>query len=140
MSESEKTYRIMVVDDDDDILSLLTTWLGKEGFEVLTCSSGEEALSQLYNVHPDLVITDLFMGGMSGMEVLSSIHKDNPLLPVIMLSGQAKIPDAVKATHLGSSAFLTKPINKEELFKQVEKALRISSEFVSAQSRPSADV
>ncbi len=142
MSEtvSDKTYRIMVVDDDDDILALLTTWLGKEGFEVLTCSSGEEALSQLYNVHPDLVITDLFMGGMSGMEVLSSIHKDNPLLPVIMLSGQAKIPDAVKATHLGSSAFLTKPINKEELFSQVRKALRISSEFVTAQQRPSSEV
>ncbi len=142
MSEtvSDKTYRIMVVDDDDDILGLLTTWLGKEGFDVLTCSSGEEALSQLYNVHPDLVITDLFMGGMSGMEVLSSIHKDNPLLPVIMLSGQAKIPDAVKATHLGSSAFLTKPINKEELFSQVRKALRISSELVSAQQRPSAEV
>ena len=142
MSEtvSDKAYRIMVVDDDDDILGLLTTWLGKEGFDVLTCSSGEEALSQLYNVHPDLVITDLFMGGMSGMEVLSSIHKDNPLLPVIMLSGQAKIPDAVKATHLGSSAFLTKPINKEELFSQVRKALRISSELVSAQQRPSAEV
>lgn len=128
----KKKYRLMVVDDDADILSLLTTWLGKEGFEVITCSSGEEALSQLHSVYPDLVITDLFMGGMSGMELLSEIHKDNPLLPVIMLSGQAKIPDAVKATHLGSSAFLTKPINKEELFSQVEKVLRISPDKVSS--------
>ncbi len=121
-------YRILVVDDDDDILSLLSTWLTKEGFEVLTVSSAEQALSQLHTVSPNLVITDLFMGGMSGMDLLSTIHLDNPLLPVIMLSGQAKIPDAVKATHLGSSAFLTKPINKEELFEQVKRALRIYSD------------
>ncbi len=125
--ETETKFRILLVDDDVDILSSLSTWLGNEGFEVLTVPSGEDALSQLHTVHPDLVITDLFMGGMSGMELLSAIHKDNPLLPVIMLSGQANIPDAVKATHLGSSAFLTKPIVKEELFEQVNRALRLSS-------------
>ena len=137
--KADTKYRILVVDDDNDILSLLTTWLGNEGFDVLTCSSGEEALVQLHTVHPNLVITDLFMGGMSGMELLSIIHKDSPLLPVIMLSGQAKIPDAVKATHLGSSAFLTKPINKEELFEQVKRALRLSPNKVTAQSRPGRD-
>jgi len=126
--KNSSKYRILVVDDDDDILSLLSTWLTKEGFEVLTVSSGEQALSQLHTVSPNLVITDLFMGGMSGMDLLSTIHQDNPLLPVIMLSGQAKIPDAVKATHLGSSAFLTKPINKEELFEQVKRALRLYSD------------
>ena len=117
----ENQYSILAVDDDDDILALLSKWLGDEGFTVYTCSSGEEALTQLDTLHPNLVITDLFMGEMSGMELLSIIHRDSPLLPVIMLSGQAKIPDAVKATHLGSSAFLTKPINKEELFAQVKK-------------------
>ena len=137
--KTEDKYRILVVDDDDDILSLLSTWLGKEGFEVFTCSSGEDALSQLHTVHPNLVITDLFMGEMSGMELLSIIHQDNPLLPVIMLSGQAKIPDAVKATHLGSSAFLTKPINKEELFEQVKRALRLAPDKVAGQSRPRQD-
>ncbi|MFT7457896.1 MAG: two-component system response regulator GlrR [Planctomycetota bacterium] len=134
--KADAKYRILVVDDDDDILALLRTWLGNEGFEVLTCSSGEDALGQLHTTNPNLVITDLFMGGMSGMELLSIIHRDNPLLPVIMLSGQAKIPDAVKATHLGSSAFLTKPINKEELFDQVKRALRLSSDTRAEQVRP----
>lgn len=133
--KAETKYRILVVDDDEDILLLLSTWLGNEGFEVLTVSSGEEALSRLQTVHPNLVITDLFMGGMSGMELLSTIHRDSPLLPVIMLSGQAKIPDAVKATHLGSSAFLTKPINKEELFEQVKRALRLSPNQVAGVNR-----
>jgi len=125
-NKTENKFRILLVDDDEDILSSVSTWLGNEGFEVLTVLSAEEALSQLHTIHPNLVITDLFMGGMSGMELLSKIHKNNPLLPVIMLSGQANIPDAVKATHLGSSAFLTKPIVKKELFEQVRRALRMS--------------
>ncbi|MBT7952572.1 MAG: sigma-54-dependent Fis family transcriptional regulator, partial [Gammaproteobacteria bacterium] len=125
--KSESKFSILIVDDDKDILSSLSTWLGNEGFEVLAVTSAEEALGKLHTVHPNLVITDLFMSGMSGMELLSTIHRDNPLLPVIMLSGQADIPDAVKATHLGSSAFLVKPIIKEELFDQVKRALRISS-------------
>jgi two-component system, NtrC family, response regulator GlrR len=124
--KSESKFSILIVDDDKDILSSLSTWLGNEGFEVLAVTSAEEALGKLHTVHPNLVITDLFMSGMSGMELLSTIHRDNPLLPVIMLSGQADIPDAVKATHLGSSAFLVKPIIKEELFDQVKRALRIS--------------
>ena len=125
-NNTEKKFRILIVDDDEDILSSLSTWLGNEGFEVIPASSGEEALGQMHTIHPNLVITDLFMDGISGMELLSQIHKNNPLLPVIMLSGQANIPDAVKATHLGSAAFLTKPIVKEELFKQVRRALRLS--------------
>ena len=83
----------MVVDDDSDILLLLSKWLTKEGFQVVTVASGEEALTKLNIIQPNLVVTDLFMGGISGMEVLTEVHKNNPLLPVIMLSGQAKIPD-----------------------------------------------
>ena len=135
----ENDYSILVVDDDEDILALLSKWLGSEGFKVHTSLSGEDALSQLDTLNPNLVITDLFMGGMSGMELLSIIHRDSPLLPVIMLSGQAKIPDAVKATHLGSSAFLTKPINKEELFEQVKKALRLSPDQVDTKLRPNQE-
>ena len=63
---------------------------------------------------------------MSGMQLLTEIHADNPLLPVIIFSGQAQIPDAVKATHLGCSAFLTKPIQQNVLMKQVNYALRLS--------------
>ena len=129
---SRNNYRIMVVDDDDDILSLLSLWLSNEGFEVITASSGEEAMTKLAVNQAKLVITDLYMGGMSGIELLAEIHGENPLLPVIMLSGQAKIPDAVKATHLGSAAFLTKPLKKDELIENVNHALRISTDEQSA--------
>ena len=127
MNESGATgYRIMLVDDDNDILALLSRWLGKQGFDVSSATSGEQALEQLGKTQPDLIISDLIMGAMSGMDLLAEVHRRNPLLPVIMLSGQARIPDAVMATHLGSSAFLTKPITEEELLEQVRRTLRLA--------------
>ena len=121
-----KGYRIMLVDDDNDILALLSRWLGKAGFQTSSATSGEQALQELDSRHPDLIISDLIMGGMSGMDLLAEVHRINPLLPVIMLSGQARIPDAVMATHLGSSAFLTKPVTEQELLEQVRHALRLA--------------
>ena len=122
-----KQHRLLVVDDEQDMLLLLGTLLKKEGCDVETAMSGEEAISKMKDNTPDLVITDLFMGGMNGMQLMESIHSSTPLLPVIILSGQAQIRDAVKATHLGSTAFLTKPIEKEGLYEQVRRALNIST-------------
>lgn len=121
-------YQLLLVDDDNDVLQLLSKWLTRTGFQIETATSGEDALNKMSGYNPDLVITDLYMNGISGLELLSSIHSINPLLPVIMLSGQAQIPDAVKATHLGCSAFLTKPIDQDELIAQVKQHLRITRE------------
>ena len=129
-----KQYHILIVDDDDDILNLLASWLSREGFNVLIARSGEEALSQVASHKPDLIITDLYMDGMSGMQLLTTIHGENPLLPIIMLSGQAQIPDAIKATHLGCSAFLTKPVEFEELIRQIMQALRLTGNKQSSDS------
>ena len=126
MKEQLEKHRILLVDDDNDILSLLTEWLKGEGFTVISALSGEEALAITDKELPGLVITDLFMDGMNGLELLSSLHTNNPLLPVIMLSGQAQIPDAIKATHLGCAAFLTKPIDKKELIDQIQFNLRLT--------------
>lgn len=122
---SKKQNIILIVDDDEDILKLLSKWLTDAEYEVVTSNSGEDALVKLESLNPSMVITDLFMGGMSGLDLLKQIHSSDPLLPVIMLSGQAQIPDAVKATHLGSSAFLTKPIQKEELLNNVKRYMRL---------------
>ena len=120
--------KLLVVDDDQDMLNLLSTWLGSSGYSVSTALCGTDALAQIEISKPDLVITDLFMDEMDGMDLLTRIHGKNPLIPVIMLSGQAQIPDAVKATHLGTAAFLTKPIEKVELLAQVSRHARIRSE------------
>ena len=125
MSSSTKQINILIVDDDNDILLLLGNWLSREGYTVITASSGEEAVKKLMMSQIKLIISDLIMNGMSGMELLTEVHRDNPLLPVIMLSGKARIPDAVQATHLGSAAFLTKPVNEKELLDCVQRSLRL---------------
>jgi two-component system response regulator GlrR len=120
-NKSGLMIKVLIVDDDDDVLNLLETWLTKEKYDVKRASSGLEALNLVGIYAPDLVITDLYMEGMDGMALLTELHNDNPLLPVIMLSGQAQIPDAIKAMHLGTSAFLTKPINQNEFLETVSK-------------------
>jgi two-component system response regulator GlrR len=115
---------VLLVDDDADMLKLLSKWLESAGFEAVATASGSAALHALGIARPDIVVTDLFMDEMDGMTLVTRVHADNPLTPVIMLSGQARIPDAVKATHLGTSAFLTKPIAKEAFLEEVERHIR----------------
>jgi len=133
-TQTYRNYRVLIVDDDNDVLSLLSAWLTQAGFEVVTAKSGEDAIAKIAGTNPKLVITDLYMDGMSGMQLLSEIHKNNPLFPVIMLSGQAQIPDAIKATHLGCSAFLTKPVERDDLVNQVKHVLRLTRDTESDDS------
>lgn len=124
----DRQYRLLVVDDEQDMLSLLESILNQDCFDVTTVTSGEDALIAMQDNTPDLVITDLFMeNGMNGMQLMESIHNTAPLLPVIILSGQAQIRDAVKATHMGSAAFLTKPIEKDKLLEQVGQILKTTA-------------
>ena len=115
---------VLIVDDDQDMLNLLSAWLTGAGFTPLLANSGGDALRQLAISRPDMVVTDLFMEEMDGMTLVTRIHDENPLTPVIMLSGQARIPDAVKATHLGTSAFLTKPIAKQVFLDEIHTHIR----------------
>ena len=115
--------RLLVVDDDPDMLALLARWLGAAGLECATAGSGNEALTQLDLQRPDLVITDLVMDEMDGLRLLKEIHLHDPVMPVIMLSGQAGVDDAMRAAHLGVSAFLTKPPDREALLGEVSRVL-----------------
>ncbi len=115
---------VLLVDDDPDMLNLLSKWLEGAGFTPLLANSGGDALRQLGIFRPDIVVTDLFMEEMDGMTLVTRIHEENPLTPVVMLSGQARIPDAVRATHLGTSAFLTKPITRDVFLAEINKHIR----------------
>ncbi|MGH8577495.1 MAG: sigma-54-dependent transcriptional regulator, partial [Gammaproteobacteria bacterium] len=127
-------YRVLVVDDDRDMVALLCTWLEEAGFYVDSAPSGADALARIDITRPNLVVTDLVMRGMDGMTLLTEIHRNNPLMPVIMLSGQAQVRDAVKAMHLGISEFLIKPLERAELVDQICKTLRIASGAETTQS------
>jgi len=140
INDTSTPYRVLIVDDDSDMIALLSTWLKGSGFSVITATSGDEALTRLGMSRPHCVLTDLYMEGMDGMTLLSRIHATNPLMPVIMLSGQAGIPEAMKAMHLGIAAFLTKPVEKETLLANVSRALRLSSDISEARPKFGAGI
>jgi len=118
--------KVLVVDDDADLLKLISIRLSVNNFDVATAESGEEALSILPEIKPNLIITDLKMGGMSGFELFKQIRATHPTLPVIILTAHGTIPDAVDATLSGVSNFLSKPFDSAALIESVESALSTS--------------
>ena len=118
--------RILIVDDDPDLLRLLTFRLEGADYAVDSADSAERALARLSVAIPQLVITDLRMSGMDGMALFENIHKSNPALPVIILTAHGTIPDAVAATQRGVFGYLTKPFDSKDLLQQVEKAVSLS--------------
>lgn len=113
---------VLVVDDDVDLLKLLEIRLRRAGFAVETAMSGDSALRTLKRMQPDVVVTDLKMEAMDGIELLNEIERRNPMLPVILLTAHGTIPDAVVATKKGAFAFLTKPFDDEELIRTIRDA------------------
>jgi two-component system response regulator GlrR len=123
---SKRKARILVVDDDPGLLRLLTIRLRAESYDVEAVEGGPQALAAASRFRPDLVITDLRMEPMDGIALLKELQNRWPGLKVIMLTAHGTIPDAVQATQMGAFGFLTKPVDKQELLDQVQKALRIS--------------
>lgn len=123
---STATTRILLVDDDDDLLRLLAIRLEGAGYGVLTTNKAEQALAMISLERPHLVITDLRMPGMDGAALFEAIRAMHSSLPVIILTAHGTIPDAVAATNRGVFGYLTKPYDAQELLTQVEQALRLS--------------
>jgi two-component system response regulator GlrR len=118
---------VLAVDDDPDILKLLGMRLQAAGYPVNTASNAEEALASIALNRPALVISDLRMPGMDGLQLFDIIHQKDPSLPVIMLTAHGSIPEAVDATQRGVFGFLTKPFDSKSLLQQVEAALKMTS-------------
>jgi len=114
---------ILVVDDSDDLRELYETFLRYEGFEVKTASSAEEALKIVRASRPGLVITDLFMPGIGGLELITRLRSDfaPPIPPIIVFSGVSEAKD--EALKRGAARFEIKPVGPEELLRIVEHAL-----------------
>ncbi len=124
---SDTTYRVLLVDDEADLLSLWKLRLESNGYQVETALSGEEALAKFPLVNPHVVLTDLRMPGIDGLALFEAIREKNKAVPVIIITAHGSIPEAVDATRHGVFSFLTKPIDGKELIKETEKALRLSS-------------
>lgn len=118
-----KKPTVLVVDDEPQILRIMRASLPIRGYEVLTVSSGEEALDQLSKQIPDLVILDLAMPGMSGLEVCRRVREFSTV-PIIILSAKGSESDKVAALDLGADDYVTKPFGTDELLARVRAVLR----------------
>jgi two-component system response regulator GlrR len=109
------------------------------GYEVTAVNSGEEALAQLPLLRPDLIVTDLQMGGMDGMTLFRQVHSQNPSLPVLILTAHGTIPDAIEATSSGVFSYLTKPFNSKLLEEHIARALKITGEAAATDGGGTSD-
>jgi len=118
---------ILVVDDDLNILAVLEARLSSIDYQVLTATGGEEALEILKSKPVDLMITDVKMPGMGGMDLFPAAQAARPGLPVMFLTAYGTIPDAVKALKAGAIDYLTKPFNGRDLISKVQEVLKKSA-------------
>lgn len=114
---------ILIVDDEPSILQSLSGLLSDEGFAVITAANGYEALKVVDAESPDLVLLDIWMPGIDGIETLKEIKKDNPHIQVIIISGHGTIETAVKATKLGAFDLIEKPLSIDKIIVSINNAL-----------------
>jgi len=120
LSSSEPIYRVLLVDDDEKVLKIFKSKLKALGYEVITATNGQDAINLVKSEKPDIVVMDVVMPGMSGLEALQAIRTFSEL-PVIVIS--ARTDNADKALSLGANRFLSKPFNPDELVKRIQAIL-----------------
>jgi DNA-binding NtrC family response regulator len=115
--------RVLVVDDEADLRMLLEHAVAKAGYEVVTASDGEEAISLLVKRKFDIVLLDIQMPNTNGIEVLKYIQKNTPTTKTIMLTGYADLKHAMEAREFGAQDFISKPYKVEEILYTITRLL-----------------
>jgi two-component system response regulator MprA len=121
--------KVLVVDDEDSIIELVRLGLRYEGFQVEVCSNGEQALTLAQRINPDVVILDIMLPGIDGLEVCRRL-RNNPLTsdtPVLMLTAKDEVGDRIRGLQTGADDYLTKPFDFYELLERIRAILRRQS-------------
>ncbi len=115
--------KILIVDDEASILDIVEAYLSAKGYQVFRALSGNEALTKVDVVQPDLIVLDLMLPGLSGLEVCKKI-RDSSTVPIIMLTAKTAEKDILEGLSLGADDYITKPFSPKELVVRVETVLR----------------
>lgn len=116
---------ILIVDDEESIRLSLEGILLDEGFQTLSASTGEDAIQIAQEEDPDLILLDIWMPGIDGLETLTRIRKNRPGQQIIMMSGHGTIETAVKATRLGAYDFIEKPLSLDKILLSIQNAMKV---------------
>ena len=122
MSE-KKRPRILVADDEDDLRTLLGDLLSGAGYDVSSAADGEEAIALIRGDKPDLVMLDIQMPRMNGIEVLKFVNQHYPALRVVMLTGFADLKYAMEAREFGARDFISKPYKIDDILETISRIL-----------------
>ncbi|MFZ5587500.1 MAG: sigma-54-dependent transcriptional regulator [Thermodesulfobacteriota bacterium] len=117
--------RILVVDDEKNYLVVLDALLSEAGYEVMAAAGGARALAMLEDEEPDLMVTDMRMPRMSGLELIAAVKERYPDLPVIVMTAYGTVENAVEAMKLGAVDYIMKPFENQELLLTIDKALKL---------------
>ncbi len=118
--------KILIVEDEKDIIKMLEYNLKKEGFRVIAAGDGEDAIDLAIRGQPDLILLDLMLPGMDGLEVCKALKKENKAsaIPIIMLTAKSQESDKVVGLELGADDYITKPFSPRELIARIKAVLR----------------
>jgi two-component system alkaline phosphatase synthesis response regulator PhoP len=118
--------KILIVEDDKDIIKMLEYNLNKEGYKVIAAHDGEDALDLAERQHPDLILLDLMLPGMDGLEVCKTLKNQSQAsaIPIIMLTAKSQESDKVVGLELGADDYITKPFSPRELIARIKAVLR----------------
>jgi DNA-binding NtrC family response regulator len=122
-SDSDSTVRVLAIDDEEQHLKLMATLLAQEGVSILATTDPKEGLDLVRKERPHLVLVDLLMPAMNGMEVLENIVQFDPGIDVVLLTGQYSTESAVEAIQKGAADYLTKPVDVDKLQQRLELLL-----------------
>ena len=122
-----KNLKILLVDDEVEFVTTLAERLQLRGAQAQSATDGEEALHMIETDPPQIVILDVMMPGLGGLEVLKRIKIQYARIPVILLTGRGSTKEGIEGMRLGAFDYLIKPINIEELIEKIEKAIKSAS-------------
>jgi len=116
--------KLLLVDDEIDFVNTLAERLELRGFQVLIAVNGENALRLIEDDPPQLVVLDVLMPGLSGLDVLQQIKMSAPQIPVILLTGRGSSAEGAEGMQMGAYDYLMKPVNIDELIRKMEEAVK----------------
>ncbi len=131
MEERKIGYRILIADDDPNVHQSLNAYFRKEGYQTISSYDGDDAVRQVYSARPDIVLLDIMMPKMDGLDVIREIRRTSTM-PIIILSAKSEEFDKLLGLELGADDYITKPFSPREVLARVKAVLRRLHEFKSS--------
>ncbi|ADH98188.1 response regulator transcription factor [Salisediminibacterium selenitireducens] len=123
---------VLIIEDDANIAELVSLYMEKEGWRVTIASDGEEGLSCYYDSEPDLLIVDIMLPEVNGLDICRDVRQDDRLVPILILTGKGETDDIVRGLDAGADDYLVKPFEPKELLARVKSLLRRSFPYAGS--------